>query len=560
MYPIMTLASTFLSREQVNLGQKDHVDDSVFFGPAQNTRPPPCAFPTFAEVDSPPLPVTNGSSHTEDARSNYGSVAMSSSTEIVLENAVVGGERTPPPIPPSTGSFSRFVMVFHCFLSFVICNIDRINLSVAIIPMAETFSWSESTKGLVQSVFFLGYMTTQIAGGILADRRGGRPVLAAGVLAWSLCTILTPPAAHIGLPVLLVARVILGVGEGVAMPAMNSIIAGWIPVAERARSLSFVYSGMYAGSILGLIAAPSIIELAGWPAVFYVFGGVGVAWVVMFWFTTTPARRHAGMHNENDYEMVRVEPEVSAKLVQERTSNDGHCEPIMNPDSGENSFSAVEEENDASSAASQWQNPTPSVREMLGRKCVWAIIVAHFCCTWGYFVLLTWLPSYLYSRFNLNVRESALLSAAPWVAMFVFANVGGGIADGLIKRNWSVTRTRKLMQSIGFIGPAVFLGVLCTAENAASAMVYVSTALALASFSQSGVYANHQDIGPQVAGTLLGISNTFASLPGVIGVYITGVVLDATENNWNVVFAMAIIFYVTGFVIYNLFATSERQW
>lgn len=510
------------------------------------------------EVDPAPLPFTNRFNLSDDARPYYGSVEMSSTTNTVL---VQGVEDEPPaPPPPQVLSISRLVAVFHCFLSFVICNIDRINLSVAIIPMSVTFSWSESTKGLVQSVFFLGYMTTQIIGGVLADARGGRPVLAVGVLAWSLSTLLTPLAAYTALPMLLVARVVLGVGEGVAMPAMNAIIAGWVPVSERARSLSFVYSGMYAGSILGLVAAPGLIETAGWPAVFYVFGGVGIVWVVLFWVTTKPVPSRTGSHDTlGGYEMIPVEAGVSGKRTPETTSNDESSKPLTNADANDSDFTA-EEGQHSSPTALRWTNPTPSVREMLGRKCVWAIIVAHFCCTWGYFVLLTWLPSFLYSHFELDVKSSALLSAAPWVAMFVFANVGGWIADLLIRRNWSVTRTRKLMQSVGFVGPAVFLGVLCSAETAGAAMVYVSTALALASFSQSGVYANHQDIGPQVAGTLLGISNTFASLPGVIGVYITGVVLDMTDNNWNAVFGIAIMFYIVGLVVYNLFATSERQW
>lgn len=89
--------------------------------------------------------------------------------------------------------------------------------------------------------------------------------------------------------------------------------------------------------------------------------------------------------------------------------------------------------------------------------------------------------------------------------MFLSANAGGFIADALRARNMSITTVRKIMQSIGFVGPAIFLGLVASTHNPALAVTYMTTALALGSFSQSGVYANHQDIGPDYAGILLGI-------------------------------------------------------
>lgn len=144
--------------------------------------------------------------------------------------------------------------------------------------------------------------------------------------------------------------------------------------------------------------------------------------------------------------------------------------------------------------------------------------------------------------------------------MFAFSNLSGAIADNMIERGVDVTHTRKIMQAIGFAGRALFLALLRYASHAYAAMIFVSSGLALAAFSNSGVYATHQDIGPSVAGTLLGISNTFASLPGVIGVYITGVILDATHQNWNIVFSTAIAFDLLGLLVYTAFATSKRQW
>ena len=76
-----------------------------------------------------------------------------------------------------------------------------------------------------QSSFLWGYLLSPIAGGALADRYGGKVVMACGVALWSLATLATPWAARQSLPVLLAVRVLMGLAEGVAMPCMNNMIS-----------------------------------------------------------------------------------------------------------------------------------------------------------------------------------------------------------------------------------------------------------------------------------------------------------------------------------------------
>jgi len=78
-----------------------------------------------------------------------------------------------------------------------------------------------------------GYLLTQVAGGVWADKFGGKRVLGFGVVWWSVATALTPLAASLGLPALLLARACMGVGEGVAMPAMNNLLSRCGPAAAR---------------------------------------------------------------------------------------------------------------------------------------------------------------------------------------------------------------------------------------------------------------------------------------------------------------------------------------
>src|ERR1700731_3159304 len=109
----------------------------------------------------------------------------------------------------------RYTVVALFFLGTALCYIDRISISVAIIPLAHQFGYDSAAQGLVLSAVFWGYLWTQLAGGWMADRFGGHRVLAAGAAIWSLATFVTPIAAAASFAALLAARVLLGLGEGV---------------------------------------------------------------------------------------------------------------------------------------------------------------------------------------------------------------------------------------------------------------------------------------------------------------------------------------------------------
>jgi MFS transporter, ACS family, solute carrier family 17 (sodium-dependent inorganic phosphate cotransporter), other len=96
----------------------------------------------------------------------------------------------------------------------------------------------------VLSSFFVGYLLLQVAGGLLADRFGGKAVLGAGVLLWSLFTVLTPPAAYLGLTALIITRVLMGMGEAVTFPSIYTLYSRWVPLAERARAVALANSGI----------------------------------------------------------------------------------------------------------------------------------------------------------------------------------------------------------------------------------------------------------------------------------------------------------------------------
>ncbi|CAH9074684.1 unnamed protein product [Cuscuta europaea] len=426
-----------------------------------------------------------------DVKSKEFDIADSEQESVNREGALGDGIWTNGDGESTSGFPKRWVIVLLCFSAFLLCNMDRVNMSIAILPMAAEFHWSPTTVGLIQSSFFGGYLLTQIAGGIWADTVGGKLVLGFGVVWWSIATVLTPIAANLGLPFLLVVRAFMGIGEGVAMPAMSNLLSKWVPVSERSRSLALVYSGMYLGSVTGLAFSPMLIHKFGWPSVFFSFGSLGTVWFALW------------------HKMV-----------------DSHNSPLEDPD-------LLPSEKKLILSNSISKEPVKSIpwKLILSKPPVWALIVSHFCHNWGTFIILTWMPTYYHQVLKFNLTESGNCAVLPWLTMAVSANVGGWIADSLVRKGVSVTVVRKTMQTIGFLGPAFFLTQLSHAETPAMAILCMSCSQGSDAFSQSGLYSNHQDIGPRYSGVLLGLSNTAGVLAGVFGTAATGYILQHVKGS-----------------------------
>jgi ACS family sodium-dependent inorganic phosphate cotransporter len=407
-------------------------------------------------------------------------------------------------------------MVGLCSFATFICYIDRVNISIAIIPMAEEFGWDQATKGLIMSSFFVGYLLTQVAGGWLADRFGGKLVLGFGVLFWSTFTMITPVAAFAGLPLLLLSRVGMGLGEAVTFPSIYSLFSRWLPITERTRAIGLNTSAIPLGTVFALVVTPIIVLSLGWEWAFYLFGLVGIAWFALwYWLAATEPSDH---------------PRVSA-------------EELSLIGSGQSDEAVIQ---------------APPIRAMLRSKAVWAIVVSHFCSNWGGYVLLSWLPLYFFEGLGVDFAAVGIVTMIPAIASVLALNTAGWVTDKLISGGFDLTFVRKLMQTIGFGGGAVVLAVVGYLESVSWAIALMSVGNILGAFALGGWGSNHMDIAPRHAGTLMGITNTAGTLPGIIGVYASGLILQWT-GSWILVFQVAAAINAFGLVFYLIFARTEKE-
>ena len=409
----------------------------------------------------------------------------------------------------------RYTLVALSVAAMFVCYMDRVNISIAIIPMAEDLGWDPERQGTVLSAFFIGYLLTQIAGGRLADRFGGKLLLGIAVLVWSAFTFITPIAAFAGFTALIIARIGMGVGEGVALPAIYSLYGRWLPRNESARAIGSTFSAIPLGIVFGLLVTPWIVLNFGWEWAFYSFGLAGVVWYV-FW------QRLVAAH------------------------------PDLHPNISEEERALIRED-----AAPVDATEAPPWGTLLTSSAVWAIIVGHFCSNWGTYVLLAWLPTYVNKGLGVDFASVGIFAMFPYIAAFLFFNVAGVVADKLVARGWEVIRIRKTMQTIGFGGPALMLIFVGYVESAPMAIALMTLANIFIAFSAGGFIVNHLDIAPRYAGVLMGLSNTAGTIPGIIGVYVSGLILAWTDS-WILVFQVAAAVYLVGLIFYLLFASGKR--
>ena len=208
--------------------------------------------------------------------------------------------------------------------------------------------------------------------------------------------------------------------------------------------------------------------------------------------------------------------------------------------------------------ASGTVDDAPPLSTFLKNKPLWAIIVAHFCNNWTLYVVLSWLPKYVNEGLGVSFAAVGFVSMLPHVTSFFCLNIAGNIADRMIKRGMDVTFVRKLLQTIAFGGLSVCLFLIPTVDSAWAAIGILCLGKMFSAAGIGGHSVNHMDIGPRHAGALMGITNTAGTIPGIVGVYVSGLILQLT-GSWDLVFQVTAGVTLFGMVFYLLFASGEKQ-
>ena len=360
----------------------------------------------------------------------------------------------------------------------------------------------------------------------MAERIGGKILFGGGVLVTAVLTLLTPMAARLSVYMLIALRVLEGIGEGVTFPSMHALLSCWIPSLERSRAVTFVYSGAQFGTVIGMPLSGVLCDhgfAGGWPSVFYVFGATGCMWAIA-WFLLC--------HNfPSDH------PRIS--LAERRYI-----------------------EMSVESCTASEKSPVPWTK-IAASLPFWACAVAHFANNWGYYTLLTCLPKYIHDVLQFDMTKNGILSGLPYIATWLLMIGGGQLADWLRAPHRLQTGTvRKLFCAVGLLLPGVLLvavGFLgCSRVLIVSAIIL---AVGSSGLAMSGFGANHLDLAPVYAGTLMGLTNTLATIPGFLGPQVVGALTyhQSTRAQWQKVFYIATAIYCFGAALFAAFGSGKLQ-
>ncbi|XP_058788720.1 putative inorganic phosphate cotransporter isoform X3 [Phymastichus coffea] len=499
----------------------------------------------------------------------------------MLDNGKSNGESKPPLGAEVPGCFedaelrppnrligTRHVVTFMLFLGMANAYVMRTNMSVAIVAMVnhtaiikaedghnETqvsecgeafdslngtaedgdggrssdgqFAWDARLQGYLLSSFFYGYVITQIPFGILAKRYGSKYFLGVGMLINSVFGLLVPLSAEWGYYWLMAVRFIQGLGEGPIVPCTHAMLAKWIPPNERSRMGAFVYAGAQFGTVISMPLSGLLSEHGfadGWPSIFYVFGTVGTIWCIAFLM------------------MVHEDPE---------------SHPRINEDEKKYILSALWSGTGTKSPTVPWKAISTSLP-------FWAILIAHMGQNYGYETLMTELPTFMKQILHFHIKSNGLVSALPYLAMWLFSMVISHVADWIISSGrLNHTHTRKLINSIGQFGPALALvAASYTGCNPWLTVSLLTIGVGLNGGIYSGFKVNHLDISPRFAGVLMSFTNCLANLAGLLAPITAGYVIVGTQpthTKWRIVFILAAAVYVLCAMFYIIFGTGERQ-
>ena len=267
---------------------------------------------------------------------------------------------------------------------------DRVNLSVSHLALYSTFGISDIAFGYLSGAYNWTYALCQLPIGLLLDRLGIKRIGRISTFLWSIASF--GAALSPGIGTFFCARLMLGVGEAPTFPANAKAIGYWFPVSERGLATSLFDAAAKFASAIGVPILGLLLLRVGWRWSFAMTGVLSLIYFAVFW------------------RFYRDPNEDLNLSMQERT------------------YIADESEQHAEAA------PPASLGYMLRQRKVLGLALGLGSYNYVFYLLLTWLPSYLSSALHIDLLHSFLYTGVPWLIATGTDLLGGWGSDALIQR------------------------------------------------------------------------------------------------------------------------------
>jgi MFS family permease len=414
---------------------------------------------------------------------------------------------------------ARWIFLFYAATLSLILYLDRTCIAESAGAISGELGLDDVQRGWMFTAFTLGYMLFEVPSGNWGDRYGPRRVLCRIVIGWSLFTALTGcvhrfslDSGHVlslwewevpllldGFLVLLLVRFLFGAAEAGAYPNLAKCSGRWFPLQERGLAQGVIVT---AGRVGGGIASAATIFITtqvnshlwpgmGWRVTFWLFGLLGVVWVVLFarWFRNTPAE-HPGV-NAAELALIESGPQVASAHGPQP----------------------------AGAPRTPWGTLLTSAN-------LWAYASAAFFSSFTFYLYFTRFPQYLEERHQVEKVAWGWVAGLPMICGGVGCLLGGVLTDWLTRRTGSRRWGRRLMGLLGKAGGAAFLLAGACVPDAAVALVLISLSAFTADLALAANWAVCTDAGGRFVGTVFGFMNTAAAVGAAISPVLAGYILD----------------------------------
>ena len=393
-------------------------------------------------------------------------------------------------------------------LGVLVNYFDRVNLSVSHGALYTAFGISDVAFGYLSAAYNWSYALCQLPVGVVLDRFGVRRVQRNGILIWSMASFaaaITPNlAGFFG------ARLLLGIGEAPTFPANAKAIGTWFPQHERSFATSLTDAAAKLASAIGVPLLGILLIRVGWRWSFAATGAISLLYLLLF-------RR------------VYCEPEEDAELSD-----------------AERHLIAEIRANEPPAAS----GPELSLGALLRQRKVIGLSLGFGAYNYVFYLLLTWLPSYLSMALHIDLLHSFLYTGVPWlIATATDLFVGGMLVDALVSRGWNAELVRKIVL---VVGTACGLGILgaAHAHSAMRALAWISLSIGgLAAAAPVG-WSIPALIAPRASvGKVGGIVNFVCQVSGITAQILTGYIVRATHS-YALAFGISAMYLLLGIAGY----------
>jgi MFS family permease len=399
----------------------------------------------------------------------------------------------------------RWRIAWLLALGVLVNYFDRVNLSVSHDALIATFGISNIAFGYLSGAYNWTYALCQLPIGVLLDRFGIRRIGRISTFIWSVASFAAAVTTRLG--GFFAARFLLGVGEAPTFPANSKAIGHWFPARERSFATSLNDSAAKFATAIGVPLIGIILIHVGWRWSFATTGFISLAYCVVFWRV---------------YRDPAEDPHLTAA---ERTCIAEHAEPDTTP------------------------LPSASLGYLLRQRKVLGLAIGFGSYNYVFYLLLTWLPSYLHSELHIDLQQSFLYTGVPWLFATATDLAGGWFADLLVQRGYDPSRVRKAFLIAGL---AFGLGIFgaAGAHTAARALIWISISIGgLAAAAPVG-WSVPSMIAPRGSvGTVGGIVNFSNQLSGIAAPIVTGYIVTLTKS-YAWAFGISAIYLLIGIASY----------